>query len=212
MSTRSKCLYPPSDYRQEQAAGAGLHPRHPGVRGAAPRRDQAPRHPGHHQRWRRRFFQIVHLTFSLCSGGGINPAACTAMLHNLAKKSGVEFSIGDTADCQFQVQQTCKRCLSSVQVSGDDMMAQKAALQQAGVTEMFSGRWLSVSLRNRSHSDSRNNILLPGKHFPGPAINSMNAYYGAGNIFSAHCKYFYRLLLRPSHGQRHGPGAAHARV
>ena len=32
----------------------------------------------------------------------------------------------------------------SVQVSGDDMMAQKEALQQAGVTEMFSGRWLLV--------------------------------------------------------------------
>ena len=127
-------------------------------------------------------------------------------------QGGVFNSRGDTADCQFQVQQTCKRCLSSVQVSGDDMMAQKAALQQAGVTEMFSGRWLSVSLRNRSHSDNSNNILLPGKHFPGPAINSINAYYGAGNIFSAHCKYFYRLLLRPSHGQRPGPGAAHARV
>ena len=27
-----------------------------------------------------------------------------------------------------------------------------------------------------------------------------------------HCKYFYPLLLRPRHGQRPGPGAAHARV
>ena len=86
------------------------------------------------------FLQIVHFTYSLFVGGGINPAACTAMLHNLAKNSRVEFSIGDTADCQFQVQQTCKRCLTSVQVSGDDMMAQKEALQQAGVTEMFSGK------------------------------------------------------------------------
>ena len=71
-----------------------------------------------------------------------------------------------------------------MQVSGDDMMAQKEALQQAGVTEMFSGRWLLVlGLTNRKCSDNSNNILLPGKQFPGPAINSMNAYYGAGNIF-----------------------------
>ena len=83
-------------------------------------------------------------------------------------RGGVFNSRGDTADCQFQVQQTCKRCLSSVQVSGDDMMAQKAALQQAGVTEMFSGRWLSVSLRNRSQSDSRNKTHCQASSSPAP--------------------------------------------
>ena len=38
---------------------------------------------------------LVHFTYPLSVGGGINPAACTAMLHNLAKNSGVEFSIAE---------------------------------------------------------------------------------------------------------------------
>merc|ERR1719336_3685683 len=78
----------------------------------------------------------------ITNGGGINPAACTAMLHNLAKKSGVEFNIAE--------------------VSGDDLMPNKEQLEKMGIKEMFSG-----------------------KPFPGPAINSMNAYYGAGPILAA---------------------------
>ena len=63
------------------------------------------------------------------------------MLKSLAKKSGVEFSIAE--------------------VTGDDMMAQREALESAGVREMFSG-----------------------KPFPS-TVNSMNAYYGAGPILNA---------------------------
>ena len=63
------------------------------------------------------------------------------MLKSLAKKSGVEFRIAE--------------------VTGDDLMAHKQALEQAGVREMFSG-----------------------KPFPG-TVNSMNAYYGAGPILNA---------------------------
>ena len=63
------------------------------------------------------------------------------MLKTLAKKSGLEFRIAE--------------------VMGDDLMAHKQALEQAGVSEMFSG-----------------------KAFPG-TVNSMNAYYGAGPILNA---------------------------
>jgi len=75
------------------------------------------------------------------NGGGINPAACVAMLKALSKKAGVEFSIAD--------------------VSGDDLMGQREALAGQGVQEMFSG-----------------------KPFPS-AVNSMNAYYGAGPVLNA---------------------------
>ena len=73
--------------------------------------------------------------------GGINSSACVAMLKTLAKKSGVEFRIAE--------------------VTGDDMMAHREALEKAGVREMFSG-----------------------KSFPA-TVNSMNAYYGAGPILNA---------------------------
>jgi len=76
------------------------------------------------------------------NGGGINSSACVAMLKTLAKKSGVEFRIAE--------------------VTGDDLMAHREALEKAGVTEMFSG-----------------------KPFPGASVNSMNAYYGAGPILNA---------------------------
>merc|ERR1719480_508108 len=75
------------------------------------------------------------------NGGGINSSACVAMLKTLAKKSGVEFRIAE--------------------VTGDDMMAHREALEKAGVREMFSG-----------------------KPFPS-TVNSMNAYYGAGPILNA---------------------------
>ena len=74
--------------------------------------------------------------------GGINSSACVAMLKTLAKKSGVEFRIAE--------------------VTGDDLMAHREALEKAGVTEMFSG-----------------------KPFLGASVNSMNAYYGAGPILNA---------------------------
>jgi len=62
------------------------------------------------------------------NGGGINPAACVAMLKTLAKKSGVEFSIAE--------------------VTGDDVMPYREELSKLGVTEMFSGKALPSTINS----------------------------------------------------------------
>ena len=62
------------------------------------------------------------------NAGGINPAACVAMLQNLSKKAGVEFAIAD--------------------VSGDDLMSQREALASQGIKEMFSGKPLPSTINS----------------------------------------------------------------
>ncbi|XP_023335725.1 uncharacterized protein LOC111706988 [Eurytemora carolleeae] len=62
------------------------------------------------------------------NGGGINPAACAAMLQSLSKKAGVEMNIA--------------------QVTGDDLMPARQQLEKEGIKEVFSAQSFPMNVNS----------------------------------------------------------------